>query len=202
MGVVVGAILVHMGVHLFQLVIGLVALARPADWPGADFGWLGEAYVAGYFIFGVAAVMGNVAWFRWLDHSVKNLYADGIVDTGLRPLDVVGAWFVPGVNLFRPLRHMRRLYQCVAGGNRWRRCDPPRIITIWWLASLAQLALIGLALWRGDEWLWPAASATGLVVATLALMILRRFARVEPHWSEVRRTLRPLLLPAPKAASA
>ena len=180
--IMVGAILVHLAVHVFTLTLELAAWSRGADGVRDGFSELWSAYRASFFVFFVAAPIGCITWFHWLDRSIKNLYADGIEKFERTPFDVVMAYFVPLLNLYKPLFDLQRIYCAVRAGNAWHRIRSVPILTLWWVVSLTQLLLMGIELALGFSWVTVVSSVVSLATALLALFVLRAFAMVQPHW--------------------
>jgi hypothetical protein len=133
---------------------------------------LGHLYLASFFVFALAIPLGCFYWFRWLDHSVKNRWAAGDERFKRTPAQVVWAYFIPGLNLFRPLLDLRRLYRSVTRSGE----DAPALLTVWWVVTLLHLCLMLFDLREGITAMTAASSALGVLSQLLALMVLRLFA--------------------------
>jgi hypothetical protein len=193
-GVMLGVLLVQLVCHLLQLGLEVAAAFGPGIGAGvrAALPAFAPAYELAAFIFLVAAPIGCVTWFSWLDRDVKNLYADGIHDFGRTPLEIVMAYMVPGVNLYRPLADLQRLRAGLAEGQGWRRAPGERLLTVFWLASLLQLGLMGAELLVGPSALTLVSSLSSVLVQLLTLALLRRFALAHPYWQAPLRALPPV----------
>lgn len=125
-GVIVGAVLVHLAIHLFHFIAEVSTLMAGGSGVRAHMPQLASAYEASFFIYFVAAPFGCVAWFAWIDRTVKNLYAAGITRLDRTPMQMVMAYMIPGVNLSRPHGDLQRLYRAVRAGNGWTGCRDSR----------------------------------------------------------------------------
>ncbi|WOI52869.1 DUF4328 domain-containing protein [Parvularcula sp. LCG005] len=182
--IMTGAMLVHLVIHLFLFAAEVSAFVttRGQLGPIQAFPVAADMYVASYFIFGVAALIGSVTWFHWLDRSVKNLYADRIENFGRTPLQIVMAYMTPGPNLYRPLKDLKRLYGAFAAGEAFDEVRAPSVLTIWWLVSLVQLGLMGAELRFGFSVVTLLSGAFSIATAALGLVVLRKMALVQPYW--------------------
>lgn len=179
-GVLIVQILVH-GVHF-----ALEALVLWQHGPGAGIRIalprLAGLYELGWFVFFVAAPIGCVTWFAWIDRDLKNLYADGIHDLRRTPMQQVMGYMIPGLNLYRPLADLQLLHAGLTEGRNWRRAEDSPLITLWWLASLGQLALMAIELVIGPSIVTLMSSGSSLLVQGVTLALLRQFATAHPYW--------------------
>lgn len=177
--VMTGALAVQVTLHAFTLLCEAFARGAVLPGPGGERGLLGHLYLAAFFVFLVAIPLGCVTWMRWLDWSVKNRLIETDGRFGLTPARVVWAYFIPGLNLYRPLLDLKRLWrseQRFTGGA-------PVLLTVWWLVTLAHLATMLGDVRPGITLLTIVSSALGVVSCALALALLRAFRRVQAHGS-------------------
>lgn len=174
--VMIGALALQALLHGFDALCEAAApLAIREDVEGRR-GLLGHAYLASFFVFALAIPVGCFSWMRWLDWSVKNRLVATEGRFGRTPASVVWAYFVPGLNLFRPLLDLQRLWRAESrfGG------EAPMVITAWWVVTLAHLGLMAFSLVQGGATLLTAASsALGVLSNVLALAVLRVFWQVQ-----------------------
>ncbi len=188
--VCVGALLVQVAVHAMHFLARATAFI--VGDPGAPvtetLTALEAPYRASFFVFGVAVAIGAAAWFRWLSRAIMNLTADGIYAFRRSKGQVVGAYFLPGANLFQPLQDLRQLYRVLRAGNAWRTVEPLPWITVWWALTMVYLLLVVLNRIAGiSEWS-VIESALGVLISLLALTVLRCFSEIHPHWRDARAT--------------
>ena len=160
-----------------------IALTEEVSLPfGGDPTLVTHAYRASFWVFALAIPLGCFFWMRWLDWSVKNRIVASDGRFGRTPGGVVWAYFIPVINLFRPLMDLRRLY---AAETRFG-AEAPGVLVAWWLVTLAHLGLMLFDLQPGITPLTAASSALGFLSNALALTVLMLFrsvqaaARVEP----------------------
>jgi len=147
----------------------------------------------------VTFVVAAALFLRWQVTAHRNLPALGEAAPRVGVIAGVAAWFVPVVNLVRPLRVVQDLWRAGARG-----ASAPALLRLWWIAWLA--ALIGvLAAWvlLGDaadvaerqriDGLRAAATALSAIAASLALAVVFRTTR--------RQEARAAAIGAPRAAT-
>lgn len=194
--VMIGAIALQAFLHLFTFLCEVAAKGSVVpDVEGAR-NLLGHAYLGSFFVFALAIPVGCFFWMRWLDHSVKNRLVTSEGRFGRTPAGVVWAYFIPGLNLFKPLMDLQRLWRAESrfGG------EAPLVLTAWWVVTLAHLGTMALALaLDGITVMTAASSALGVLSNLLALAVLRVFWQVQP---EARTThAEPAVMPADGAAA-
>jgi hypothetical protein len=131
-----------------------------------------------------------VAFMMWLFRATKNLPALGVRDPDVTPGWAIGCWFVPFVNIIAP---------CIVILRVWRASDPTGLpgtsntregwplLYGWWGAFLAMTAA-GFATWfardtghpmftTGQVWAYLCAGIASIVVALLAVRIVREIER-------------------------
>ena len=174
--VMVGALALQALLHGFDFLCEIAApLAVRPDVTGAR-SLLGHAYLASFFVFALAIPVGCFFWMRWLDWSVKNRLVASDGRFGLTPARAVWAYFVPVVNLFKPLLDLQRLWR---GESRFGG-EAPLVLTAWWVVTLAHLGTMAFALVIGGiNPLTAASSALGVLSNLLALAVLRVFWQVQ-----------------------
>ncbi|WP_031552492.1 DUF4328 domain-containing protein [Parvularcula oceani] len=174
--VMTGALLVQLVLHGFTFALEVLAPGRVAADAGGERGLLRHLYLGSFWIFALAIPIGCVTWMRWLDWSVKNALVEGR-GFGRTPAQVVWAYFLPGMNLVRPLQDLRALLAAA-------RPDPPRrgvILELWWIVTLFHLATMLFDLDGGIDRITALSSALGVLSQMLALTVLRIFAARQPH---------------------
>ena len=144
--------------------------------------------------FAAAAVL----FLRWQVVAHRNLPALGEPEPRVGVGAGVAAWFVPVVNLLRPLQVVGDLWRAGERGT-----SVPAIFRVWWIAWLVALAAV-VAAWTllGDaadvaerqriDALRAGATALSAAAAGLALAVVSRTTR--------RQEARALALDAPRAA--
>lgn len=128
----------------------------------------------------VAFVVAAALFLRWQVAAHRNLPALGEPEPRAGVTAGVAAWFVPVVNLVRPLQII---------GDLWRAGDrgasPPRLLRVWWAAWLVALfavvaawTLFGEAADIGErqriDALRAATTALSAVAAGLAIAVVSR----------------------------
>jgi hypothetical protein len=103
----------------------------------------------GWLQFG-ATIAGAIVFIRWLRAAYRN--AD-VLAPGVRRYGhgwAVGAWFVPGLNFWRPKQIVNDVWEAGAVPGDGRR--PPALLLSWWLSWVAGTLLGGLAMrYTGGE---------------------------------------------------
>ncbi|MEM6650939.1 MAG: DUF4328 domain-containing protein, partial [Pseudomonadota bacterium] len=150
--IIKGALWVQLAVHgaTFALETGALMMGQPKI--GTELPFLRDVYQASFFVYFLAALMGCVAWFHWLDRMVKNIYADGVTNLNRTPLDVVLNYMTPGLNLWKPLQDFQAIYRALWAKNEWTEKPPSPLLTFWWGVSIAQLILMGIENIVGLSW--------------------------------------------------
>lgn len=153
----------------------------------------------------VTFVAAAVFFLRWQVAAQRNLPALGEP----RPRASVGAgvaaWFVPGVNLFRPLQLV---------GDLWRAGERgaalPLLLRIWWIAWLTALAAVAAAwLLLGDasdvaerqriDGLRAVATALAALAAGLTIVVVTRTTNRQETRAIETGAPRPVAAPPPAA---
>jgi hypothetical protein len=139
---------VSLGVELSQLRLLLQpvagesarALARAAQ--ETTGGALGALRL---LLFAVTAAL----FLAWIYHARANVRALGVRRPRFTRGWAVGAFLVPGMNLFRPYAVLGEIWQAsdpaILDPFGWRDARVPRLLRLWWGATLAWIALVGLA---------------------------------------------------------
>lgn len=131
-----------------------------------------------------------VAFMGWLFRAAKNLPALGVRDPDVTPGWAIGCWFVPFVNIIAP---------CVVLLRVWRASDPRStsgqfdrsegwpLLYAWWGAFLAMTAAGFATLFardtehamftRGQVWAYLCSGIASIVVALLAVRVVREIER-------------------------
>lgn len=194
--VMIGAIALQAFLHLFTFLCEVAAKRSVVpDVEGAR-NVLGHAYLGSFFVFALAIPVGCFFWMRWLDHSVKNRLVATEGRFGRTPAGVVWAYFIPVLNLFKPLMDLQRLWRAESrfGG------EAPLVLTAWWVVTLAHLGTMAFALvLDGITVMTAASSALGVLSNLLALAVLRVFWQVQPEARTTR--AEPAVMPADGATA-
>jgi hypothetical protein len=136
----------------------LVALQILSVWPAVHSAWHGPfEYVYGdpaddsYFFFTspadvaatvlglaylVAYVVAVVFWCMWMHRTYRNLPALGAAGLRWTPGWVVGYWFIPVLNLFRPYQVMSETWRAsdplYTAATDWKALSAPALLVSWW----------------------------------------------------------------------
>lgn len=152
-------------------------------------GLIGMLYAAVYI---VSAVM-FIRWFRRAWYNLHTRVAHLSWSEGW----AAGAWFVPGLNLFRPCQIMRELYDETRRILLKRKSIqapalPADAVVSWWWTLWICSAILGNLSFRlalraesVDEWLTMTAcnmtaGVLGIPLAIVTVKVIRDYARVEP----------------------
>jgi len=84
---------------------------------------------------------------RWFYRAYGNLRGLGARSLTFTPAWVVGWYFIPVLNLWKPYRAMRELWLVSHNPHDWRWASPAGLVPLWWGAWLAFLALNGVVVW-------------------------------------------------------
>ena len=175
--VMAAALIVQMALHAWTFALEVGFRDDVVPLPTGEEPFLLHAYRVSFWIFALAIPLGCFFWMRWLDWSVKNRLVLNDGRFGRTPSGVVWAYFIPGINLFRPLMDLRRLY---AAETRFG-AEPPGVLVAWWLITLAHLALMVFDIQPGITPLTAASSALGFLSNALALTVLMLFRSVQAY---------------------
>ena len=194
--VMIGSIALQALLHLFTFLCE--AAARRGVVPDVEGARsvLGHAYLGSFFVFALAIPVGCFFWMRWLDYSVKNKLVASEGRFGRTPAGVVWAYFIPVLNLFKPLLALQKLWRAESrfGG------EAPLVLTAWWVVTLAHLGTMAFALvLDGITLMTAASSALGVLSNLLALAVLRVFWQVQPEARAMR--AEPTVIPADGATA-
>ena len=179
--VMAACLIVQAGLHALTFLLEIVLRDDLIELPGTATSLLTHAYRASFWVFALAIPLGCFFWMRWLDWSVKNRLVESGGRFGRTPAGVVWAYFIPLVNLYRPLIDLRRLYQAETRFGQ----EAPGVLTVWWLVTLAHLILMLFDIRPGITPLTAASSALGFLSNALALTVVLVFRSVQrrplPH---------------------
>ena len=194
--VMIGAIALQALLHLFTFLCEAAARRSVVEDVEGARNLLGHAYLGSFFVFALAIPVGCFFWMRWLDHSVKNRLVTSEGRFGRTPAGVVWAYFIPVLNLFKPLLDLQRLWRAESrfGG------EAPLVLTAWWVITLAHLGTMAFSLvLDGITVMTAASSALGVLSNLLALAVLRVFWQVQPEARTTR--TEPTVIPADGATA-
>ena len=173
--VILACLIVQAGLHALTFFLEVAVGDGLVELPGTTTSLLTHVYRASFWVFALAIPLGCFFWMRWLDWSVKNRLVESGGRFGRTPAGVVWAYFIPLVNLYRPLIDLRRLYQAETRFGQ----EPPSVFTVWWLVTLAHLLLMVFDLRDGITPLTAASSALGFLSNALALTTIFVFRSVQ-----------------------
>ena len=210
------AALVTLGIILLSEVAGLVTgVGRLllVQWVTGGRAVLQEVAEVSDFLVGCAAIFQlaalvacAIAFSMWFHRVYRNLPILGATGLALTPARAVGGFYIPFVNLIRPLEAMDEIWL----NSQLPAADPllppeqPRTVKIWWLSFLAAniLANLGATLLRGADDLsrlrWGTVAmlvsdALAIVAAISAMHLVRQISAQQDalhQYLEVRRTSR------------
>jgi hypothetical protein len=162
--------------------IAISLLAFPVNWlldfilydPAVSYdlieGMLWAIWLVRLAFFAVALL----ALCLWTWRAWSNLHALGLPDLRFSPAYAVGAYFIPGLNLFLPLKAMRELYNRSTGEDAWQADYEVADATAWWGCTLTAAA-VNLFLWFKD---WFNENSLVLLVAHWAIELAMNFMGV------------------------
>jgi hypothetical protein len=136
----------------------------------------------------ILLVATAVCFIRWLRLAYRN--AD-VLAPGLRRYGhgwAIGAWFVPVLNLWRPKKIVNDVWRAGDPSGAPHAARLPALLNLWWAGWILTSVLAQVAarlafrqdtleeLRTVDAW-YIASDATDVVVALLALLVVRRITR-------------------------
>jgi hypothetical protein len=90
-----------------------------------------------------------VVFLTWVYHARANVRALGVRRPRFTRGRAIGAFLVPGLNLFRPYAVLGEIWQAsdpaILDPFGWRSARVPRLLRLWWGALLAWAILAGVA---------------------------------------------------------
>jgi hypothetical protein len=95
------------------------------------------------------SVLGFVLLLRWLYLSSRNLRELGAEGLRYSPGWLVGCYFVPVVNFWKPYRAMQELWRASAHPLDWELRAAPASIGVWWTAVIVSSMSAYLAMLQG-----------------------------------------------------
>lgn len=91
---------------------------------------------------------------RWIHRAAGNARALGATGLEFTPGWAVGWYFIPILNLWKPYRAMKEIWQASANPADWRLERPPALLRWWWALWLIDSVLANLSFrlaWRAEE---------------------------------------------------
>lgn len=142
-----------------------------------------------------ASLLGILLFLRWLYRSGRNLRELGAEGLRYGPGWLVGCYFVPVVNLWKPYRAMEEVWQASAHPLDWEKHSAPRSIGVWWTALVVsglsgQLAVLLTRLVDTPEGLvFPAYASlvsglANVLVAFMTARLVRQITRLQTGGEE------------------
>lgn len=156
-------------------------------------GWTGEMLIAlGIGLLGVACVTvianitGIVLYCVWAYRANKNAHALGAQNMEFTPGWMVGWYFIPFMNLFRPYQAMKETYQASdpdSDAYSWKQSPTPVLFGVWWAMWLIS-NFLGQAEFRmamsedpnilgASRWVSLVSSFVGLLAAVFVFQVIR-----------------------------
>ncbi|MFF3561007.1 DUF4328 domain-containing protein [Streptomyces sp. NPDC002574] len=126
--------------------------------------------VLGTQIFIWLMTLSTVLFLVWLSRTRRNaqeLSPEAQVPTGGR---LIGAWFVPVVNLFVPLRHVLAIGR--ASSAAWDRKRDTALVSLWWAAWVGHGLALTTTFKVAPESMAGLVVAEGLMAAAALLLIV------------------------------
>ncbi|HXV62450.1 MAG TPA: DUF4328 domain-containing protein, partial [Vicinamibacteria bacterium] len=124
----------------------------------------------------LAYVGGGFLFLFWLARANQNARALGSKNMEFTPGWMVGWFFVPVLNLFKPYEAVDELYLAsdpTSGEDDWGASDPPRFILAWWVSWLFFGIGGSLAHFLGGQTAWALVpNFAGPVAAALAIGVV------------------------------
>ncbi|HLE37108.1 MAG TPA: DUF4328 domain-containing protein [Candidatus Acidoferrales bacterium] len=112
-------------------------------------------------------VVTGVAFLRWIHRANTNVRGFGATELKFTPGWSVGYYFIPFLNLVRPYRAMKEIWQASKNPDGWNNEPAPPLLSWWWglllISGFLGQASLRLAL-RADD----AASLSTSTIAALA----------------------------------
>lgn len=156
-------------------------------------GWTGEMLIAlGIGLLGVACVTvianitGIVLYCVWAYRANKNAHALGAKNMEFTPGWMVGWYFIPFMNLFRPYQAIKETYQASdpeSDAYSWKQSPTPVLFGVWWAMWLIS-NFLGQAEFRmamsddpnilgASRWVSLLSSFVGLLASVLVFQVIR-----------------------------
>jgi len=139
------------------------------------------------FFQAVLLLATGICFFVWMYRMDKNLRAFGAEELQFRPGWVVGYFFVPIMNLYRPYQAMSEIWQasdpgpaaCTKAGRR--PIHPPALLGVWWGCWLLWNIIEGIANQDSSVSTSSAASSpfrlVAAILAILAILVVRLYTK-------------------------
>lgn len=158
---------------------------------------MNDALYAGVGILQMLLLLATaVTWFVWLDASYKNLRLVGSGTTKFTSGWVIGYWFIPVVNLFRPYQIIKELWLRSKDRNEHATIDThtsPLLVAGWWLVWIVSgvvgriffresLAAEDLASFVASTKSGILSDGVGVLAGLLALLVVRDINVFQRQW--------------------
>jgi hypothetical protein len=136
------------------------------------------------FFQAVLLLAAGICFFTWVYRMDKNLRAFGAEELQFRPSWVIGWFFVPIMNLYRPYQALSEIWQAsdpdpAARTKAGRRpIHPPTLLGVWWGFWLLWSVIDGIAAQDVSGSASSAAPAPfRLAAAILAILVVRLYTK-------------------------
>lgn len=124
----------------------------PPSWEAGILGEMTAGDIAGTvigLIFGALYTATIVFWMIWVYGTYRNLVPLGAEGLRYSPWWAVAYYFIPILNLFRPLQVMRETWKASdpahPGGTVWHSTRAPALLGWWWAMHLASPIVGGVS---------------------------------------------------------
>ena len=74
----------------------------------------------------------GVVFLRWIYRANKNCHHFGAEDMKFSPGWSIGFYFIPLLNLYKPYRAMREIWQVSQDPSDWKNQKPTKLLGVWW----------------------------------------------------------------------
>ena len=143
--------------------------------------------VVGMLQAGLDFVTG-IVFLKWVYRAYRNIQGFGAEGLRFSPGWAVGYYFVPILNLVRPVQVMSEIWRVSQDPQNWLQRRGSYLIGTWWalflLCSIATHASLELA---NDQWLLAAISAIvgDFVSVPLSIVVLRLITDIYKHQNKL-----------------
>lgn len=137
-------------------------------------------------------LLTGVGFLRWIHRAHVNARALGATGMTISPGWAVGWFFIPIMNLWKPLHAMKELWQASSNPTSWQNESPAPLVNTWWtlwlLSNLLGQIALRLAL-GGDssqavnaEICSLVAGGLDIVLAVVAIRLVQSIIDLQSHW--------------------
>jgi hypothetical protein len=155
--------------------------------------------------FGVV-IASAVFFLMWFHRVYRNLPALGAAGLKFTPAWAVGYWFIPFLNLVRPVQAASEIWRASdpglneAWGTAWQRRGGSALVGFWWafwlISNIVDNITMRLSMRTesidallGNSWMYIAALVLSIVAAVLAFQLITAIDRRQEEKYELRSRL-------------